>query len=89
MGIYYILLRRISSGANNCDQHVFDKNLFYNDISSHLKCLLSNERLDFCDKKKFKKVNNVNLFSQRSLIIFTKDAKNIGCQGCQKYLISV
>jgi len=52
MGIYYILLRRISSGANNCVQRVFDKNVFYNDISPHLKCLLSNERLDFCDKKK-------------------------------------
>ncbi len=52
MGIYYILLRRISSGANNCVQRVFDKNVFYNDISPHLKCLLSNERLDFCDLKK-------------------------------------
>ncbi len=78
MGIYYILLRRISSGAHNCVQRVFDKNVFYNDISPHLKCLLSNERLDFCDKKKFKKVNNVNLFSQRSLIIFTKDADIFG-----------
>ncbi len=78
MGIYYISLRRISSGANNCVQRVFDDNLFYNDISPHLKCLLSNERLDFCDKKK---VNNVNSFSQRSLIIFTKDADIFG-HGC-------
>ncbi len=29
-------------------------------------------------KKKFKKVNNVNLFSQHSLIIFTKDADIFG-----------
>ncbi len=79
MGIYYILLRRISSGANNCVQRVFyNKHLFYNDNSPHLKCLLSNERLDLCDKKKIKKVNNVNLFSQRSLIIFTKDADIFG-----------
>ncbi len=56
MGIYYILLRRISSGTNNCVQRVFDKkHLFYNDISPHLKCLLSNERLDFCDKKSSKR----------------------------------
>ncbi len=81
MGIYYILLRRISSGTNNCVQRVFDKkHLFYNDISPHLKCLLSNERLDFCDKK-VQKVNNVHLFSQRSLIIsyhHTKDADIFG-----------
>ncbi len=52
MVIYYILLRRISSGANNCVQRVRDKkHLFYNNISPHLKCLLSKERLDFCDKK--------------------------------------
>jgi len=44
MGIYYILLRRISSGANNCVQRVFDKNVFYNDISPPFKMFIINTR---------------------------------------------
>ncbi len=32
-----------------------EKHLFHNDISSHFKFLFSNERLDFCDKKKDQK----------------------------------
>ncbi len=79
MGIYYILLRRISSGANNCVQRVFDKNVFYNDISPPFKMFIIQWKIRFLwFKKKFKKVNNVNLFSQRSLIIFTKDADIFG-----------
>ncbi len=50
MGILLnILLRRISKGANNCVQRVFEKkHLFHNDISPHF-IFVSNERLDFCD----------------------------------------
>ncbi len=52
-GIYFrdILLIRISRGANNCFQRVFEKkkHLFNNVSYPHFKCLLSNERLDFCD----------------------------------------
>ncbi len=68
---------RMSRGANNWVQHVFEKkHLFYNDISSHFKLLLSNERLDFCDSKKLKikRIKNADSFSHHSLIIFTKGA---------------
>ncbi len=45
-----ILLIKISRGANNCVQRVFEKkHLFHNDISPHFKFLLYNERLDFLD----------------------------------------
>ncbi len=57
MGINFrdILLIRISRGANNCVQRVFEKkHLFHNDIYPHFKFLLFNERLDFCDLKKIK-----------------------------------
>ncbi len=55
--IYFrdIILIRMSRGANNCVQHVFEKtHLFHNDISPYFKFLLSNERLDFCDFFKIK-----------------------------------
>ncbi len=87
MGIYFrdILLLRISRGANNCIQRVFEKkkHLFNNDIYPHLKLLLSNERLDFCAFffKKIKSINNADSFSQPSLIIFTKGA-DIFCHDC-------
>ncbi len=52
-----------------------EKHLFHNDISSHFKFVLSNERLDFCDflngLKWIKRINNADKFSQPSLIIFT------------------
>ena len=51
----HILLIRISRGANNCAQRVFEKNLRLNDISPHFKFLLSKERLDFCEFYKKKK----------------------------------
>ncbi len=41
---YFII--RFSRGANNC---AFEKTLLHNDISTHFKFLLSNERLDLCD----------------------------------------
>ncbi len=46
----------------------------------HFKLLLSNERFDFCDffKLKIKRINNTDLFSQPSLIIFTKGADIFG-----------
>ncbi len=55
-----------------------EKNIFHNDISPHFKFLLSNERLDFCDKKKsnIKSINNTDKFSQPYLIIFTKGTNN-------------
>ncbi len=39
-----------------------EKHLFHNDISLHFKFVLSNERLDFCDKKKekIKRINNAD-----------------------------
>ncbi len=43
----------ISRGANNCDQRVFEKK-----NSPHFKFLLSYERLDFCDLKKYKYQND-------------------------------
>ncbi len=41
---------------------LLEKNIFHNDISPHFKFLLSNERLDFCDKKKsnIKSINNTD-----------------------------
>ncbi len=57
MGIYfrYILLIINSSGANNCVQRVFEKNIYFIMIfPPHFKFLLSEERLDFCDLKKKK-----------------------------------
>ncbi len=56
---------------------IWEKHLFHNDISPHFKFLLSNERLDFCDKKLNKRskwFNNADKFSWPSLIIFTKGA---------------
>ncbi len=50
MGIYFrdILLIRISRGANNCVQRVFEKYIYFIMIfPPHFKFLLSNERLDF------------------------------------------
>ncbi len=57
-----------------------EKHLFHNDISSHFKFLLSNERLDFCD---FFNIRSKGLtmqinFLQPSLIIFTKGAEIFG-----------
>ncbi len=52
MRIYFrdILLIRISRGANNCVQRVFEKkHLLHYDISPQFKFLLSDERLDFCE----------------------------------------
>ncbi len=60
--IWDILLISISRGASNCVQRVFEKktriSLWY---VPHFKFLLSNERLDFCDKKKqIKRINNAD-----------------------------
>ncbi len=82
MGIYfrYILFITISRGANNCVQRVFEKkHLFHKYICPHFKFLLSNKRLDFSDKKKkIKRINNADSFSQTSLIIFTKGGDMFG-----------
>ncbi len=48
-------------------QHIFHKK-----ISLCLKFLFSHESLDFCDKT----FNNAHLFSQPSMIIFTKGTYN-------------
>ncbi len=56
MGIYFkdILLIVISRGANNCVQSVFEKkHLFHKDISPPFCILMSNEKLDCCDLKKY------------------------------------
>ncbi len=58
-------------------QHVFEKKHFII-IPPHLKFVLSNEMLDYCDKKKIKRMNNADTFSQPSLIIFTKGADIFG-----------
>ncbi len=52
MKIYFrdILLIRISWGANICVQRVFEKNIYFIMLfPPHLKFVLSNERLDFCE----------------------------------------
>ncbi len=36
------------------------KHVFHNDISSLSKYFFSNERLDFCDKKNIKRINNAD-----------------------------
>ncbi len=53
-----ILLIRISRGANNCAQRVFEKKKIFHDISPHFKFLLSNENFYFCDLKKIKDQND-------------------------------
>ncbi len=62
MGIYFreILHIRISRGANNCVQCIFEKKyLFQNDIPPHFKFLLSNERLDlWILKENIKKIHS-------------------------------
>ncbi len=55
-----------------------EKHLFHNDIFLHLKFVLSNERLDKKKKKKSKRINNADSFSQPSLIIFAKGADIFG-----------
>ncbi len=58
-----------------------EKHLFHNDMSPHLKFLLSNERLDFMiffKIKEQKSINNADTFSQRSLFIITKGADIFG-----------
>ncbi len=80
-GIYFSDILRISRRANNFVQCVFEKkkHLFHNDISPQFKFVLTNERLDFCDKKKkIKRINNADSFSQPSLVIFTKGADIFG-----------
>ncbi len=61
------------------------KHLFNNDIS---KLLLSNERIDFCEffKKKIKRINNVDTFSQHSLFIFIKGSDIFGHTCKNEYL---
>ncbi len=70
MGIYfrYSLLIIISRGTSNCDQHVFEEKKNHNDIPIQY----------FCDffKQKIKRINNAQLFSQPSLITFTKNTNN-------------
>ncbi len=55
-----------------------EKPLFHTDISPHFKFLLSNGRLEFSDKKKIKRINNADSFSQHSFIIFIKGADIFG-----------
>ncbi len=56
--IYFwdFLLIRISRGANNCVQGVFEKNIDFIMIlfSPHFKLLLCNEKLDFWELLKIK-----------------------------------
>ncbi len=56
-----------------------EKHLFHNDIFPDFKFLLSNERLDFVNKKNNnQRINNADSFSQPPLIIFTKGADIFG-----------
>ncbi len=81
MGIYFrdILLIRISRGTNNCVQHVFEKNIYFIMRFSHIfKCFSSMKGSFFVIffKYNIKRINNAGLFSEPSLIIFTKGANN-------------
>ncbi len=68
MEIYFrdILLIRISRGANNCVQRVFEKKI--HEIFSHFQL--------FKKKKKIKKINNVGLFPVVFDHIYTKGVNN-------------
>ncbi len=79
MGIYfrYILLIRISRGANNCGQHSLEKNIYFiMRFSPHFQLFYFNDRLEFCEffEWKIKRINNAHLFSQPPLLIFIKGA---------------
>ncbi len=77
MGIYFrdILLIRISRGTNICVQCVFDKKIlimiFYPIFNS-----FSSMEGNFFFFLKIKRINNANLFSEPSLIIFTEGGNN-------------
>ncbi len=73
-----IFLIRISWGANNCGQHSLEKkDIFIMRFSPHFQLFYFNDMLEFCDlfEWKIKRINNEDLFSQPSLLIFIKGAK--------------
>ncbi len=83
MGIYFrdILLIRISRGANNCGQHLLEKNSYFTmRFSPHFQLFYFNDRLEFCEffEWKIKRINNADLFSQPPLLIFIKGANISG-----------
>ncbi len=91
MGIYFrdILLIRISRGANNCGQHSLAKNIYFiMRFSPQFQLFYFNDRLEFCEffEWKIKRINNADLFSQPSLLIFIKGA-NIRGGHCILYTI--
>ncbi len=49
-------------------------------FSPHFQLFYFNDRLEFCEffEWKIKRINNVDLFSQPPLLIFTKGANNSG-----------
>ncbi len=83
MGIYFrdILLIRISRGANNCVQQSLEKNIYFiMRFSPHFQLFYFNDRLEFCEfiEWKIKRINNADLFSQPTLLIFIKGANISG-----------
>ncbi len=97
MGIYFrnILLIRITRGANNCIQCVFEKNIYLIMIfPPTLSSYYSMKSLIFVKKKKkkIKRIKNAETFSQPSLIIFNKGANIFGhdcMSNCSIYVKSV
>ncbi len=76
-------------GANNCGQHVLEKNIYFTiRFSPHFQLFYFNERYIFLwiVWMKDKKINNEDLFSQPPLLIFTKDV-NISGGHCMYILL--